>query len=102
QLALYQYAVDSGAVDALAGRPLRSGGAELVQLGSLEDAPNAVVQPQAAPASDGPEREQLRAVLSTTATMLRTESFPAIAGQHCEGCSFVALCPIKSAGAVTR
>ncbi|MFL6171950.1 MAG: PD-(D/E)XK nuclease family protein, partial [Marmoricola sp.] len=102
QLALYQYAVDSGAVDALAGRPLRSGGAELVQLGSLEDAPNAVVQPQSAPAPDGPEREQLRAVLSTTATMLRTESFPAIAGQHCEGCSFVALCPIKSAGAVTR
>jgi len=102
QLALYQYAVDSGAVDELAGRPLRSGGAELVQLGSLEDVPTAVVQPQSAPAPDGPEREQLRAVLSTTATMLRTETFPAIAGQHCVDCAFVALCPIKSAGAVTR
>ncbi|MFL6025079.1 MAG: PD-(D/E)XK nuclease family protein, partial [Marmoricola sp.] len=101
QLALYQYAVDSGAVDALADRPLRSGGAELVQLGALDDSPTAAVQPQAPPAADGPEREQLRAVLSTTATMLRTETFPAIAGSHCERCSFVALCPIKSAGAVT-
>lgn len=101
QLALYQYAVDAGAVDDLAGRPLRSGGAELVQLGSLDDVPTAVVQEQAAPAPDGPEREQLRAVLSTTATMLRSETFPAVAGAHCEQCSFVALCPIKSAGAVT-
>jgi len=81
---------------------LRSGGAELVQLGALDDAPTAVVQEQSAPAPDGPEREQLRAVLSSTATMLRTESFPAISGAHCEGCSFVALCPIKSSGAVTR
>jgi superfamily I DNA/RNA helicase/RecB family exonuclease len=102
QLALYQYAVDSGAVDELAGRPLRSGGAELVQLGSLDDVPTAVVQEQPAPAPEGPEREQLRSVLSTTATMLRTETFPAVAGSHCADCSFVALCPIKSAGAVTR
>src|SRR5205085_7194274 len=84
QLALYQYAVDSGAVDELVGRPLRSGGAELVQLGALDDSVPAVVQEQSAPAPDGPEREQLRAVLSTTATMLRTETFPAVAGSHCE------------------
>ena len=39
--ALYQYAVDSGALDAGlgSGTELRSGGAELVQLGALDDGP---------------------------------------------------------------
>ena len=32
---------------------------------------------------------------------LRAESFPAVAGPHCRECSFVPLCPVKSAGAVT-
>ena len=107
QLALYQYAVDSGAVDGLLARetgedsgalPARSGGAELVQLGALDDAVAAVVQPQGV--ADGEARDTLRDQLSTAAAMLRAESFPAITGRHCETCDFTALCPARSAGAV--
>ncbi|MBO9521627.1 MAG: ATP-dependent helicase [Nocardioidaceae bacterium] len=99
QLGLYQYAVDSGALDRLGdGRPLRSGGAELVQLGILDESPDAVVQPQ--PVADEAAREPLREALAQAAVYLRTESFPAVAGAHCEQCPFVPVCPIKSAGAV--
>jgi len=98
QLALYQYAVDSGAVDELVARPVASGGAELVQLGIPDDTVAAVVQPQDAPADDA--RETLRTQLATAAAMLRAESFPAVTGEHCKTCEFVALCPVKSAGAV--
>jgi len=107
QLGLYQYAVDAGAVDGVleeqVGAPTegpRAGGAELVQLGMLDDAPHATVQPQAAQPDEGPAREELRGHLGRVATLLRTESFPAVAGQHCRDCAFVPLCPIKSAGAV--
>jgi RecB family exonuclease len=99
QLALYQYAVDSGAVDELVAGPVTSGGAELVQLGIPDDAVAAVVQPQAAPA-DELAREPLRGQLASAAAMLRAESFPATPGDHCKACDFVALCPVKSAGAV--
>jgi RecB family exonuclease len=99
QLALYQYAVDSGAVDDLVTGPATSGGAELVQLGSLDDAVAAVVQPQDAPADDS-ARDSLRGQLAAAAAMLRAESFPATPGDHCKTCDFVALCPVRSAGAV--
>jgi superfamily I DNA/RNA helicase/RecB family exonuclease len=99
QLGLYQYAVDSGALDQ-DGVRLRSGGAELIQLGILDDSEVAVVQEQPAAAPEGPEREQLRSALAGAAAMLRAENFPAVAGAHCEQCSFVPICPIKSAGAV--
>ena len=57
QLALYQYAVDSGALDASlgSGAELRSGGAELVQLGALEDGP------AVGPAAAGHARGRARA-----------------------------------------
>jgi RecB family exonuclease len=100
QLGLYQYAVDSGAVDELVGRDAASGGAELVQLGMLDESVPALVQAQPAPADDGEERAVLRAGLARAAAVLRSESFPALAGPHCEDCDFVSLCPIKSAGAV--
>ena len=48
QLALYQYAVDAGALDEAAGRAMASGGAELVQLGIDDDSPSAKVQGQPA------------------------------------------------------
>ena len=32
--------------------------------------------------------------------MVRSESFPAQAGKHCDHCSFTALCPVKGAGTV--
>jgi RecB family exonuclease len=105
QLGLYQYAVDHGAVDeiteAVTGGPATAGGAELVQLGLLDGGDSAVVQPQPAQPEDGPGREALRARMAHAAHLLREETFPAVAGQHCRDCSFVSLCPIKSAGAVT-
>ncbi len=105
QLGLYQYAVDHGAVDDLAGgedaAPARAGGAELVQLGILDGGPDAVVQAQPAQPEDGPDRDLLRDRLRRTASLLRAEEFPAVAGQHCRDCSFVPICPIKGAGSVT-
>jgi ATP-dependent exoDNAse (exonuclease V) beta subunit len=103
QLGLYQLAVDHGAVDGLAGLPetgAEAGGAELVQLGLTDGGPDADVQVQPEQADDGPERDELRARLGWTAAQVRAEQFPAIAGDHCRDCSFVPLCPIKSAGPV--
>jgi RecB family exonuclease len=103
QLALYQFAVDAGAVDDLLPEPgsAHSGGAELVQLGSLDDADTAVVQAQDPPSPDGPERRALRAELGLAARMLRDEEFPAVPGAQCRDCSFVSICPARSAGSVT-
>ncbi|GAB3785130.1 ATP-dependent helicase [Nocardioides ungokensis] len=101
QLGLYQFAVDHGAVDRLTDGPAEAGGAELVQLGIIDGGPDAVVQRQSAQDEDGPQREELRSQLERTAGLLRAETFPAVAGQHCRECSFVPICPIKSAGAVT-
>jgi CRISPR/Cas system-associated exonuclease Cas4 (RecB family) len=101
QLGLYQYAVDSGALDEKVddGEHHVAGGAELVQLGSLDDGP-AVVQEQPAVADDGPEREALRAELGMAAQMVRAEVFPAVPSQVCRDCAFVPICPAKSAGSV--
>jgi RecB family exonuclease len=101
QLGLYQYAVDHGAVDELTGGEARAGGAELVQLGILDDSTAAVVQSQDVQPEDGPDRTVLRERLRHTAALLRAEEFPAVAGQHCRDCSFVPICPIKGAGSVT-
>ena len=95
QLALYQYALDNGAVDGFV-----AGGAELVQLGLLDGGPSAVVQPQDRHLDGGPPREALRAALAVTAQRVRSEEFPAIAGEHCRACSFLSLCPAKGAGSV--
>jgi superfamily I DNA/RNA helicase/RecB family exonuclease len=103
QLGLYQLAVDHGAIDGLEGLPAEgahAGGAELVQLGLTDGGPDAEVQAQPEQAEDGPEREELRQRLAWTASHVRREQFPAIAGDHCRDCSFVPLCPIKSAGPV--
>jgi len=95
QLALYQYAVDRGAVEGHV-----TGGAELVQLGILDGGAEAVVQAQDKHADGGPEREALRASLAMTARRVREEEFPAISGEHCRNCSFLSLCPAKGAGSV--
>ncbi|WP_344778858.1 ATP-dependent DNA helicase [Nocardioides panacisoli] len=102
QLALYQYAVDAGALD----RPeeelteLRSGGAELVQLGLEDGSAGVTVQQQPPHVDGGDERRGLRARIAHTARLLREERFPATPGEHCRSCGFVALCPAKSAGSV--
>ncbi|MEZ5091656.1 PD-(D/E)XK nuclease family protein [Nocardioides sp.] len=102
QLGLYQYAVDHGAVDELVegAAPLRSAGAELVQLG-LPDGDAAVVQHQPAYPDDGPERAALRGQLDEAAAMVRAEQFPASAGDQCRDCDFHSICPIQGAGSVT-
>ena len=78
----------------------RAGGAELVHLGLTGDDEHATVQQQPDQADDGPERSALRARLARAAELLRSENFPAVAGQHCRDCDFVPICPIKSAGSV--
>jgi RecB family exonuclease len=100
QLGVYQYAVDHGAVDELVGGVGESGGAELVQLG-LPDGDSAVVQQQPRYADDGPERTALRQQVERAAALVRAESFPAVAGDHCRDCDFKAVCPIQGAGSVT-
>ncbi|HEX4472574.1 MAG TPA: ATP-dependent DNA helicase [Nocardioides sp.] len=104
QLGVYQYAVDHGAVAGLDpdvdADPLASGGAELVQLG-LPDVEAAVVQGQPPFADDGPERTALRRQLETAAALVRAETFPAVAGDHCRDCDFRSICPIQGAGSVT-
>jgi RecB family exonuclease len=101
QLGVYQYAVDRGAVDTLVpdGHG-ESGGAELIQLG-LPDGESAVVQQQPPYPDDGPERTALRSQLDRAAALVRAESFPAVAGDHCRECDFTSVCPIQGAGSVT-
>ncbi len=101
QLALYQYAVDAGALDERLGRSASSGGAELVQLGLPDDTSLAKVQAQAAHGPDGPEREMLRTGLARAAALIRHETFPAVPGAYCRDCTFVSICPAKGAGSVT-
>ena len=62
----------------------------------------AVVQQQPAYPDEGPERAALRQQLDVTATLVRAERFPAIAGDHCRDCDFRPICPIQGAGSVTQ
>ncbi len=107
QLGLYQYAVDHGAVDGVLAEhglpvPGRAGGAELVQLGRLDESTDAVVQQQPVQPEGGAERDVLRAELGRAAGHLRAEVFPATPGTHCQDCSFVPVCPARSAGSVVQ
>ena len=78
QLGLYQLAVDHGAADEAAGRPVTSGGAELVQLRLGKDLPK--VQPQAPQSGTGGVR-LVEEQLMQAATALRAEEFVARPGR---------------------
>jgi superfamily I DNA/RNA helicase/RecB family exonuclease len=101
QLGVYQYAVDHGAADELAGGVgAGSGGGARVQHGPAEGAPGGR-QEQPPFADDGPERTALRLQLDRAAALVRAETFPAVAGDHCRDCDFRSICPIQGAGSVT-
>ena len=100
QLALYQLAVDQGAVDELAGRPTRSGGAELVQLRQENPAAGAKVQRQE-PLQPGPDgRTPVEVTIGDVVRRIRDEEFPARIGDQCRHCTFLTLCPHESSGTV--
>ncbi|QYJ05737.1 ATP-dependent helicase [Nocardioides panacisoli] len=99
QLALYQHAVDEGALDERVGRPVASGGAELLQVG-LVGAEDYVVQAQATQRDSGSAREDFRATLAGAVQRIREEDFPAMPGPHCRWCDFQPLCPAQSTGSV--
>jgi superfamily I DNA/RNA helicase/RecB family exonuclease len=94
QLGLYQLAVDNGAVVDAAGRPVRAGGAELVQL-RHGDADMPVVQRQdTLPA-------ELTAQIQEAVDAIRTEMFPARPErQRCRRCDFKSVCPAETTGSV--
>jgi len=103
QLALYQFAVDQGAVAELVGPAAASGGAELVQLGSLDASEQkAVVQQQSIHTAESPERAVLIEEIVAAEQIVRSEVFETNPGRHCDFCDFVPICPAKGAPAVVR
>ncbi|MBA2739536.1 MAG: ATP-dependent helicase [Nocardioidaceae bacterium] len=95
QLGVYQVAVRAGALDELAGRPVESGGAELVQLRAALKS-GAKVQHQPAPGDDQPlpaDAQLARAVVT-----IRDESFVARTGPICGHCDFRSCCPAQADG----
>jgi RecB family exonuclease len=100
QLALYQLAVDQGAVDELLGRPGASGGAELVQLRQSNPAAAAKVQRQDPPEPGPDGRTPVEVVIGEVVRRIRAEDFPARLGDHCKHCAFRTLCPHETSGTV--
>ena len=98
QLGLYQLAVEHGAADEAAGRPVQPGGAELVQLRVGEGLPKIQLQPPQPKPTGGARliEEQLMQAAAT----LRSEDFVARPGKQCDRCTFQAICPDKAAGTV--
>ncbi len=101
QLGLYQYAVNHGAFADLVGEGATAGGAELWQLRkSTTDRPKVQVQAPQEPDDDGwvlAERQ-----MAETVTTIRSEHFPAVAGDHCKFCAFKAMCPAETTPGVIR
>ncbi len=98
QLALYQLAVENGAVDDLLDRPGVPGGAELLQLRTPK--PQAVVQQQEAPVAEADGRRPVEVRVAEAVRRIRDEDFPARAGKHCAVCPFTSLCPQHVRGTV--
>ncbi|MEV4440124.1 ATP-dependent DNA helicase [Streptomyces sp. NPDC049577] len=101
QLAVYQLAVEEGAVDTLFdGERPRPGGAELVQLrqgAAKKDGGEALprIQAQRPPGEDG---EWIGGLLATAAGRVLDERFSPRPGQHCTHCAFRASCSARPEG----
>jgi RecB family exonuclease len=98
QLGLYQLAVDRGGVADLAGDAV-SGGAELWQL-RQDSRTGLKVQEQAPQPADEDGRTPVLVQLEDAAAAIRSESFEARPGSHCERCAFAMLCPTQVSGTV--
>ncbi len=99
QLGLYQHAVNHGAADALVGRTVETGGAELVQLRKEKN--GAVKVQTQAPQPVGEEGAlEVERQLMRAAAVVRGETFVATPGRHCDHCGFQPICPVKGAGTV--
>ncbi|WP_436786621.1 ATP-dependent helicase [Yinghuangia sp. YIM S10712] len=108
QLAVYQAAVEGGALDdveAFGGVRPASGGAELVQLrhqASAKDGPGAellpLVQEQTAPVPDAEGRTWVSALLADVAGRILGERFTPKSGTHCDRCDFRRCCSARSEG----
>jgi superfamily I DNA/RNA helicase/RecB family exonuclease len=98
QLGLYQRAVGAGAADEAVGRPVESGGAELVHLRLGGDLPKVQLQARQEPDADGARPVDVQLMAAVDA--VRSEQFVARPGEHCQRCPFTAVCPTQSSGSV--
>lgn len=102
QLGVYQLLVQDGgwtpADDRPISRPIRSGGAALVQLraDTSKTDPSAKVQLQPALPADGPSWVTER--LGQAAQIIRSERFDAIVGPACRYCALKQVCPAQAVG----
>jgi RecB family exonuclease len=96
QLGVYQVAVrEGGAADVAPGGEARTGGAQLVQLGT--ETRKAGVQRQP-PLDADPEPDWAHTLLLTVAAGMGAEAFEARSGPHCRMCAVKRSCPLQVEG----
>ncbi|MFF6976449.1 ATP-dependent helicase [Streptomyces sp. NPDC008343] len=102
QLAVYQLALNEGAVDeAFDGVRPEPGGAELVQLrqgAPKRDGGETLPKVQGQEPLEGAEGEWVGDLLATAAGKVLDERFAPTAGQHCTHCAFRASCSARPEG----
>ncbi|WP_414628964.1 ATP-dependent helicase [Streptomyces prasinus] len=102
QLAVYQLAVQEGAVDEVFdGTRPGTGGAELVQLrqpAAKRDGGETLPKVQAQDPLEGERGEWVGDLLATAAGKVLDERFTPSAGQHCTHCAFRASCSARPEG----
>ncbi|MGW3678603.1 ATP-dependent helicase [Streptomyces prasinus] len=102
QLAVYQLAVQEGAVDEVFdGTRPGTGGAELVQLrqpAAKRDGGETLPKVQAQEPLEGERGEWVGDLLATAAGKVLDERFTPSAGQHCTHCAFRASCSARPEG----
>ena len=99
--ALYQYAVDHGAVDELAREATASAAAPSSSSSGCSTADRAVVQQQPAQPDDGPDRDRAARRGWPPAVAAARRGVPGGRRPALPRLHFVPICPIKGAGSVT-